>query len=147
MSNIIITTLNENYNRPLYILAAGAELKRNNRRFKFYIKYQHLPKLFEWFYFIRMPTSWKVVVRIKATSIKKVTSFAKDKMNPWSGIHENKFMPEMLPNALICQPNASKFLMQSDIPWCQCSSSKKGTVISSTLSIPFALTYKLCATQ
>ena len=47
------------------------------------------------------------------------------------GIRGNKLMHGMLPTALICQSKAPEVLMQSDMSLSLCSSSKKGTVISS----------------
>ena len=51
-------------------------------------------------------------------------------MNQLRGIHKDYFIWWPLLNALICYSNALKVWMQSDMPLCQWSSSRKGTVIS-----------------
>ena len=52
-------------------------------------------------------------------------------MNPVNVIRGNKFIHEMLSNAMICQSKTPKVLMQSDMPLSLRSSAKKGIVISS----------------
>ena len=51
-------------------------------------------------------------------------------MNQLRDIDDNYFIRWRLLNALICYSTALKVLMQSDMPLCQWSSSRKGTVIS-----------------
>ena len=51
-------------------------------------------------------------------------------MNQLRGIHENYFIQWTLVNALICYSNGVKVLIQSDMPLCQWSSSRKGTFIN-----------------
>ena len=51
-------------------------------------------------------------------------------MNQLRGIHENYFIQWTLVNALICYWNGVKVLIQSDMPLCQWSSSRKGTFIN-----------------
>ena len=111
-SCFLVYTLNRSYNLPPYILAASSNNKsKASTNFSFIQRVKHCQNSLSNFI-----SKGVDAVRIKVSSIQKVTFLAKDYMNPKNGICGNKFIHEMLPTALICQSKAAKVLMQSNMP-------------------------------